>query len=209
MSPLEIILIILGIIVIIISCRMIDQNASSEHHKSNRIYSLDEQLTEEELKLIKDKMNELLADVSEEAVIKTDDFLSKISNEKIMAVSEYSEQILEKINRNHEEVVFLYNMLSEKEKELKSAMKDIVTSKKIAQDIMEDKHKEEKNKTVQEKEITTETSELFVLNDSNTNNNAQILSLHNRGKSIVEISKLLGLGQGEVKLVIDLFRGKK
>ena len=210
MSPLEIILIILGIIVIIISCRMIDQNTSSEHHKSNRIYALEEQLTEEELKLIKDKMNELLADVSEEAVIKTDDYLSKISNEKIMAVSEFSEQVLEKINRNHEEVVFLYNMLSEKEKELKSAMKEIVTSKKIAQDILEDKQKEEKNKTVSEKEITKETtSELFALNDSNTNNNAQILSLYNRGKSIVEISKLLGLGQGEVKLVIDLFRGKK
>ena len=33
--------------------------------------------------------------------------------------------------------------------------------------------------------------------------------LHREGKSIREISKSLGLGQGEVKLVIDLFRDTK
>jgi hypothetical protein len=43
----------------------------------------------------------------------------------------------------------------------------------------------------------------------NTNNNTQILALYSQGRSVMEISKLLDLGQGEVKLVIDLFKGKK
>lgn len=39
------------------------------------------------------------------------------------------------------------------------------------------------------------------------NNNERILELHNSGKSNVAIAKELGLGVGEVKLVIDLFEG--
>ena len=66
--------------------------------------------------------------VSEETLAKTEEYLSRLSNEKIMAVSEYSDQILEKINRNHEEVVFLYNMLNNKENELKETLKEINSS---------------------------------------------------------------------------------
>ena len=43
-------------------------------------------------------------------------------------------------------------------------------------------------------------------NASPGNNNEKILKLHNQGKSNVAIAKELGLGVGEVKLVIDLFK---
>ncbi len=39
------------------------------------------------------------------------------------------------------------------------------------------------------------------------NNNERILELHRAGKSNMAIAKELGLGIGEVKLVIDLFEG--
>ena len=39
------------------------------------------------------------------------------------------------------------------------------------------------------------------------NNNDKILRLHKEGKSSVAIAKELGLGVGEVKLVINLFKG--
>ena len=38
------------------------------------------------------------------------------------------------------------------------------------------------------------------------NHNEKILALHNEGKSNVAIAKQLGLGVGEVKLVIDLYQ---
>ena len=41
------------------------------------------------------------------------------------------------------------------------------------------------------------------------NNNERILELYNQGKSKVAIAKELGLGVGEVKLVIDLFQNQK
>ncbi len=37
------------------------------------------------------------------------------------------------------------------------------------------------------------------------NKNEEILRLHKAGRSILDISKALNLGQGEVKLVIDLY----
>ena len=39
------------------------------------------------------------------------------------------------------------------------------------------------------------------------NNNEKILALHKKGKSNIAIAKELGLGVGEVKLVLDLFKG--
>ena len=47
----------------------------------------------------------------------------------------------------------------------------------------------------------------FMNSRKNGNNNERILELHNQGKSNVAIAKELGLGVGEVKLVIDLFEG--
>lgn len=43
--------------------------------------------------------------------------------------------------------------------------------------------------------------------DEKRNNNDRILEMHNAGKSNMAIAKELGLGIGEVKLVIDLFEG--
>ena len=38
--------------------------------------------------------------------------------------------------------------------------------------------------------------------------NAQMLALYKQGKSILEISKMLHVGQGEVKLIVSLYGGK-
>ena len=40
-----------------------------------------------------------------------------------------------------------------------------------------------------------------------TNHNEKILALYSQGKSYVEIAKELGLGQGEVRLVVGLYKG--
>ena len=41
----------------------------------------------------------------------------------------------------------------------------------------------------------------------NGNNNEKILEMSRAGKSNMEIAKTLGIGTGEVKLVVDLFKG--
>lgn len=232
MNLLEIVLIIIGIVVVIISCRLVDKTPNSAIQTSGKTFSMESSITDEDKEQLKDRIDKLLSEVSEEVIIRTDDSLSKLSNEKIMAVNEFSDQILEKINRNHEEVVFLYNMLNDKEKELKATVKEIDSSKKKVQDIIENKVDTHSSQAVKEtkpqapiKEAlqashndmngkTTENKadivmDIPTLDSIGDNSNSQILSLYSQGKSVMEISKLLGLGQGEVKLVIELFKGKK
>jgi len=43
--------------------------------------------------------------------------------------------------------------------------------------------------------------------DSNKTKNEMILSMHEEGKSNMAIAKELSLGIGEVKLIIDLYKG--
>jgi hypothetical protein len=209
-----------------------DKTPNSTAQTTGKTITLEDGLSEEDKKQLKIKVDELLSDVSEEIIVRTDDALSKLSNEKIMAVSELSDQILEKIKRNHEEVIFLYNMLNDKEKELKSAVKEIDSSKKKVQDIMESKAKGDGVTAVKESKPQTpikpptqaasiekavravpvsaaSNQDIPATNGIGDNNNTKILSLYSQGKSVIEISKLLGLGQGEVKLVIDLFKNRK
>ena len=228
MNPIVITLIVIRILTIIISFFIADKNTGKPEN-IDLAAVLEDNLTDESKKLIREKTEAVLSDISEEIIVRTDDALDKLSNEKIMAVNDFSEQILEKIRRNHEEVVFLYSMLEEKEKELKATVKEIDLSKKKMQSMHEMKSKEgshtnqadvvnaEKEGTVAAMEHTdrqradTKTDADVSGSEGNAEriNNRQILELYSQGKSVLEISKMLGLGQGEVKLVIDLYKGKK
>ena len=48
---------------------------------------------------------------------------------------------------------------------------------------------------------------MFATESNEENSNDRILELHKAGKSNMAIARELGLGIGEVKLVIDLFEG--
>ena len=231
MEALQITLIVIGIIIIIISCFMIDKSQNNSSTSISTDFLVENGLTEEQKKLVKAKIDELISEASDEVIVRADDTLSKISNEKIIAVHEFSDQILEKINRNHEEVIFLYNMLNDKERELKSAVQEIDSTNKKAKEIFETTvkndtlNKPQKNTPIDQSNVITQadrigkqikTTQESIDSNNNTsehgidiNYNDSILALYAQGKSIVDISKELDLGQGEVKLVIDLYKAKK
>ena len=194
MNLLEIVMLILGILVIILSCRVAAYPDKKSKGSSLEDSDIKDIYMQEELNTFKEQHNEILALASEDAIAKTDDYLSKLSNEKIMAVSEYSDQILEKINKNHEEVVFLYNMLNNKEKELKDTL--ITIDRSQAQSIKS----QPIGKSAKE---PTETKQADI-----SISNTEILKLYKKGNSILNIAKQMGIGQGEVKLIIDLYSGR-
>ena len=157
----------------------------------------------------------------EEMEIKID----KLTTEKIMAMGEYSEDIQEKISQNHDEVMFLYNMLNDKEEVLKNTIRDIeavkasVKKMAIVNDVAKDVTKKAVTADTQEtakaeapvvKTEVIKTSEVkgSVRKREISNNNQMILDLYAKGKSNIEIAKELGLGIGEVRLVIDLFNSR-
>lgn len=207
MEPLEIVLIVLGIIIIIVSFFLVGSKQEINDSTLGKDLSLDQLFSKEEIEdFNKDIINGLQV-AREDTLNLTEGDLSKLSNEKIMAVSEFSDQILEKINRNHEEVVFLYKMLNDKEKEIKETVKEASIVQKLSE--------EQKDETVEAKIAEKDniqpsfTSKEYDMSDQEvSNNNDEILALYSQGKSVIEISKLLDLGQGEVKLVIDLYHKK-
>lgn len=260
------------------------------------------ELVEAQLKDVKEQVSDAADETITYAVEKTERSLERVTNEKIMAVNEYSDTVLEAIHKNHEEVLFLYDMLNDKHDKLtstavevekksketlqrvkdaeaaaaeaasvevvsaepinpaaaevstaepapdtaekkkpaskkaagKKAVREKVTAEKSAAEpaIPEKAAAEKAAQTVNEKPFTLlqpqQISEKAVndktdkasgaelpkmdlsfadTGEDGKNNNEKILALHKAGRSNIAIAKELGLGIGEVKLVIDLFKG--
>ena len=63
---------------------------------------------DKEMRDAKERVTEVVDETLEYAVEKTERASERISNEKIMAINEYSETVLADINKSHQEVMFLY-----------------------------------------------------------------------------------------------------
>ena len=272
-------------------------------------------ITEKEIKNAESAIDGML---DEHIASKTDETkrdLEKETNSKIMAINEYSDTVLDSINKSHNEIMFLYSMLNDKHEELTRlsgniekitaqakktfesveaskinnlsnktvlnakpvvnaapvsnrqavtesrgiASSDIVTGTKntasvkkqnvsaqnmmsqhaAVQNIMSQNtvvrntavpntvvpnmaaqnavaqnvavsNMTASNTAMQSRNLSdTDVQSGRVYDMSEINHNPQILRLYKSGKNIVEIAKELGLGKGEVKLVIDLYNEGK
>ena len=277
MTGLEIALLTIGLIVIVASFVFSSKSDGDTIHNVKDVTFTDKQ-KEDIKKQITDILDEQIENVKEQTEISLD----KLSNQKMLEMNEYSDTILQEINRNHNEVMFLYDMLNEKKKEINNTVRDMnVTKKEIEKsktvpkkqtvidsikDMSEDTggfmaseellREEQKDVDTRKKDILNqldavveavsddvsadleavekkpkkrtstgrtaakrmkETVKKETLREDNRdpkafetgNKNEKILQLSKEGKSNVEIAKELGLGIGEVKLVIDLFKGGK
>ena len=268
-------------------------------------------LVDKEFNEAKGRLNDIVDETVTYAMEKTERTMDRLTNEKMMAVNEYSDTVLSEIDKNHKEVVFLYDMLNDKHETLKSTVSEVekktsevkqavldaeITAKETKEQLDEVKEmstvaKEQASeaivkaqsaqrtsaidrlkavetakeseeefkpmsmedmvpaKTTKKKRTTKpkvkEEAVVFdndIINTSNfdliksldddskvkkespnlnlgtdsvgkpmggLNNNEKILELHNKGKSNMAIAKELGLGMGEVKLVIGLYEGSK
>ncbi len=223
MTPMEITLLIVGVIIFCISFIIKDGSDTGRE-------SIDENVLREEIRRVTDKeydsmslkVKEATDSAVEYAMEKSERALEKISNEKIMAVSEYSNTILDEINKSHKEVMFLYDMLTDKQTDLKNTVRKAEATAKEVNDA--EKKATEGRKKRKKKEDDFEPVEMIkdtiskeeeerVLpekaigpnHEMPDNNNDKIIELHKKGRTNVEIAKELNLGVGEVTLVIDLF----
>ena len=240
MTGTVIFMVVIGFILIIISYTISEKLTSGSDN--DLMY---DDYYKEQLENMQGKIDKILDDKADECIDKTDDKLSEMSNEKIMAVHEYSQQVLDKIDQNHNEVVFLYDMLNNKEQELKDTIRQVNNAKKtvvkegviIDEDAVNDEAKsdnaslasEDENTTGQntvskksekkkakdnKDEVTQDDDDVISMLDMDDynefveqNNNEQILKMYESGRSVIDISRELGIGQGEVKLVINLYKG--
>lgn len=330
MAAVEIVLLVCGIICIVASFIF---DFGEEKQEGEAITT---DLTPEQKDKIREQISNLIDEELENLDERTEASLDKISNTKILELNDYAENILGQINRNHNETVFLYDMLNEKAKEVKNTVKDVnlarhevelmqhqlkdysdefastdellvdsessqdaidqntqdnrsevkdaakerlaelvrksnekskntnavkknqakqldqivsgddseenkeqnadheeeqklvrkttrrTTAKKVTADTTENKEKKTPRKTTARKttskkevensdvqEIPEEAANMNIQFEKGANNNDKILKLFSMGVSNKDIAKQLNLGVGEVKLVIDLYKGGK
>lgn len=238
-------------------------------------------MSAEELKIITEKevtaAKKDLSDALDEEITQKHDetkrSLEKEANSKIMAINEYSDTVLDSINKAHNEIMFLYSMLNDKHDELTRLSGDIdkassrlrssfeplsADSAKRAEkpSVAVQKPAEPKSGTMQQDtkpdmkqmtgidisgiiktqpasaapaskagatatagtaaSVSVKASDAALGTPAGSSANAdiinhthEILKLYKSGKSNVEIAKLLSLGTGEVKLIIDLYKEGK
>lgn len=250
MEAIEIIILSIGVILVAVTYILSEKfelgGKSIDEEISNNTKRIAEELAREEVE------RELANNIDEKIEAAAVE-LDKIANEKILAVGNYSDDILKKIDDNHNEVMFLYNMLNEKEATLKDTIRDIealklsikkmalvndmsvAVAKKIEQAAAKKRAKQQpepvgdnaEKKTKNEASVKEalvkdhapeEKTEKMVERENDpvrrnretskdiSNRNEEILRLHKEGSTNMEIAKKLGIGIGEVRLVIDLFR---
>lgn len=312
MNWMEAALLVLGIGAFVASFCLPEKNKKEENSAGSIDPEVIRSLINKEMEDAKTKVTEVVDETLEYAVEKTERASERISNEKIMAINEYSETVLADMNKTHQEIMFLYDMLNDKHKNLKETaqqvdktakeaeekanaaatalaatsaeepkaekktqepvktpakksktskpaqekrkdkdqhitldmLESVLPKEQLAQlEIKEDKKKKEPeqfqalqpDKLPEIKEFSfaeqaphierPQNQESQAANQENTvsakkdtpveekeeslpeNNNDKILRLHKQGMSSVDIAKKLGLGVGEVKLVINLFKG--
>ena len=319
MTATIVVMIIIGLIFIFVSYFISEKIASESQSKNEDLLTVDEnyKFSDRELQIIKTKIEDVIARQAKDILYETNDSLASMANEKTMALGDYAVSVCDEIEKNHKEVMFLYSMLDDKQKELMETVKKVDEMKadinellkqyealpdlskttvfidKAADDRKEEPKKEDveekrdypknsaldqlsalkqsykeavkendtvsvsdtkkEDSEVKEKEdptasesektehsessvaqvekTDTDTMEEVLVEDDDPfaeidhtdidfddvmdeefeeqdNSNDIILEMYRNGNSILDIAKQLGLGVGEVRLVIDLYQGE-
>lgn len=258
MTVIEIILLIVGMIFILASF-WVTEKLSPDELKHISELSKEEMgvMLEHELEKSKQRVVDIVEDTIDDSKDRTERALEKQTNEKIMAINEFSDTVIEKINKTHNEIMFLYSMLNDKHTELT----DFTSG--LTQQLQDLKSQEEemtsyylsqiKNQIPQNprpapapaelaaakasvakasfQEVSAAASEpVSASGDTQTsaaseetaaqaaaeanaemeeevNVKEEILRLYEEGRDSVAIAKKLGLGVGEVRLILGLYKG--
>lgn len=221
----EVILLVIGIIAFVASFVIPERKRALKEEDRSLGEAQIKELVDAQMQDAKERVSDMVDETITYAVEKTERSMERLTNEKIMAMNEYSDTVLETIHKSHEEAVFLYDMLSNKQENLqetvnqaelqakkaKSGTAKRGTAKRKTAKTESDVPGSERPESVQEKPDDKKTPEIALsfaqAGDGGRNNNEAILALHREGKSNMAIARELGLGIGEVKLVIDLYKG--
>ena len=215
----EIILIILGVVAFVASFFITEKLSLHDLEQITLMSEADLKLiAEKQVKEVKSQVEQSVEEIIDESLEITQRGLEKETNKKIMAVSEYSDTVLEEINKTHNEIMFLYTMLKDKQAEAADMVSDL---QRVAKQVREMDVETNANVSTSQVEKTVEVvaasestvsqSAVETVTESKEeteavlNKNEQILLLHKEGKDEVEIAKTLDCGLGVVRLVLGLY----
>ena len=260
MGLMEIVLIVIGLAAFVLGFLL----PADRRGGTQSSVQIDEEdirnVVEKEIEDAKSQISDIVDETITYAMEKTERSMDRLTNEKMLAVNEYSDTVIEKMNKTHNEIMFLYSMLNDKHTELT----DFTSS--LTQQLSDLKRQEEemtngfieqlKNQIGQQAQIqktaaaepsapkpasaTAPAKEPSGSNlpvpaspvqkegakDDDTAKEAasadaskpqeeekevnvkdEIIRLYEQGRDSVAIAKNLGLGVGEVRLILGLYKG--
>ncbi|WP_026654773.1 DUF6115 domain-containing protein [Butyrivibrio sp. AE3003] len=279
-SITEIVLIVVGFAAIILGYLLPAGKELDEEDKMLMEREIRE-LVRREVEDQRENIENMVDDTVDLSLDRTERAMERISNEKLSAIGEYSDTVINDIHKNHDEVMFMYDMLNDKHKNLTSVVSEVTKKADEAKKVVKEVEEKiitpapsdeiipvtpvasaapsaavEKEPVMELEKITakvitpeeaiglhvvgntsTDEEEVKPIQDQQPNakvvpiteavrveakstnpdknmkeltaadpisQNRQIIEMHKAGKSNMVIARELGLGIGEVKLVIDL-----
>ena len=227
MVAVEVVLIIIGVVFLVGSFFLTEKLSQKDLEHISLMSEADlKHIAEKQVKSIKSQVEESVEEIIDESLEITKRGLEKETNNKIMAVSEYSDTVMESMNKTHNEIMFLYSMLNDKHTETAELVGDLQKyAKQISEFDMDEAMSKfdivtgaiaNVDKTTSAMQITGTNNIEETLSDNAQvsdavgveklqNKNEQILLLYKEGMNEVEIAKKLDCGLGEVRLVLGLY----
>ena len=132
MTTLEILLLILGVVIFIASFIVPESKSELDAADKQLTQEKLQELLQEEMKNVRSQVADAVDETVHYSMEKTERGLERLTNEKMTAVSEYAQTVLEDIHKNHEEVMFLYDMLNNKHENLKETATEVSMAVKEA-----------------------------------------------------------------------------
>ncbi len=218
MNTLEILLLLIGIIVTVVSFLLVaksNQYTKDKNFNNMIVSDSNDKIIAKSIIEKKNEFEESIKDINDQYIEDTKKELNQTTNEKMIVIQEFADQLIDDIKNNKEEVFFLYQILNEKENTLRQS--DISISTNVREQKTEYGQAEPlnaaksnnikasvKDDLKQEISYTEDSNESEFDIEDKKEKYKKIIGLYNQGNSITEISKTLSLGQGEVKLYIDI-----
>lgn len=132
MTTLEILLLILGAVIFIASFIVPESKSELDAADKQLTQEKLQELLQEEMKNVRSQVADAVDETVHYSMEKTERGLERLTNEKMTAVSEYAQTVLEDIHKNHDEVMFLYDMLNNKHENLKETATEVSMAVKEA-----------------------------------------------------------------------------
>lgn len=134
MEITEIVLLVAGGIIFILSFLIPDKKGEVSEQSKEMVKEEIADMVSREMESVRGHVDGVVEEAVTYAMEKTERSLERLSNEKIMAVNEYSDTVLAEIHKNHEEAMFLYDMLNSKHVNLKDTVSAINRTVKEAEE---------------------------------------------------------------------------
>lgn len=229
MTVVEAVLLLIGVVFFIGSFFITEKLSPAD---VNKVAELSEGelrvLVDRELDTARAKVSDVVDEAMDLTIDKVQRTMERDTNEKIMAISEYSDATMEQLKKINHEVTFLYSMLGDKHAQLNEAMEQmdelIRTYQSLRAMPMPDVQavpaaSEPVEPVVQPVQTQTEAApqdeelpqevEMPEEEPKHVSVREQILERYHAGEDLTDIARDLSLGFGEVKLIVELYRGEE